>query len=61
MHYHPTLATALAQTRVADLHKTAGRARQARRTLDARRQQTPQTASSAPIASTPTRHSAACW
>jgi hypothetical protein len=36
MHYHPTLATALAQTRVADLHATAGRAQQARRTLDAR-------------------------
>jgi hypothetical protein len=60
MHYHPTLATALAQTRVADLHKTAGRARRARRTFDARRQQTPQmTSSSAPIASTPTRASVA--
>jgi hypothetical protein len=36
MHHHPTLATALAQTRVADLHATAGRAQQARRALDAR-------------------------
>jgi hypothetical protein len=35
MHYHPTLATALAQTRVADLHETAGRTQQARRTLAA--------------------------
>jgi hypothetical protein len=54
MHYHPTVATALAQTRVADLHETAGRAQQARRTLNAR-----PPSSSAQSPSMPTRGSSA--